>query len=243
MVSIKIINMTSSNRIICNSIDNYTYLCYENDTISNSLLEYGYWENELIKYAETFLNDNSIILDIGANIGTWSIPLAIKNRKVYSFEPYDSSFYSLCGNIFLNNKEHIIYPYHSAITDNVNKKTSMYLSETINIGGCKLIEKNDNNNQLNRYKLITLDSLKLEKVNFIKIDVEGQELNVIKGGTKTILKNKPVIFFECWDINSHHWNNIPNTHNELMDYIKSLGYNINKIYIDGDDNYEAIPIN
>ena len=235
--------MTSSNRIICNSIDNYTYLCYENDTISNSLLEYGYWENELIKYAETFLNDNSIILDIGANIGTWSIPLAIKNRKVYSFEPYDSSFYSLCGNIFLNNKEHIIYPYHSAITDNVNKKTSMYLSETINIGGCKLIEKNDNNNKLNRYKLITLDSLKLEKINFIKIDVEGQELNVIKGGTKTILKNKPVIFFECWDINSHHWNNIPNTHNELMDYIKSLGYNINKIYIDGDDNYEAIPIN
>ena len=235
--------MTSSNRIICNSIDNYTYLCYENDTISNSLLEYGYWENQLIKYAETFLNDNSIILDIGANIGTWSIPLAIKNRKVYSFEPYDSSFYSLCGNIFLNNKEHIIYPYHSAITDNVNKKTSMYLSETINIGGCKLLETKDNNNKLNRYNLITLDSLKLEKVNFIKIDVEGQELNVIKGGTKTILKNKPVIFFECWDINSHHWNNIPNTHNELMDYIKSLGYNINKIYIDGDDNYEAIPIN
>ena len=235
--------MTSSNRIICNSIDNYTYLCYENDTISNSLLEYGYWENELIKYAETFLNDNSIILDIGANIGTWSIPLAIKNRKVYSFEPYDSSFYSLCGNIFLNNKEHIIYPYHSALTDNVNKKTSMYLSETINIGGCKLLETKNNNNKLNRYNLITLDSLKLEKVNFIKIDVEGQELNVIKGGTKTILKNKPVIFFECWDINSHHWNNIPNTHNELMDYIKSLGYNINKIYIDGDDNYEAIPIN
>ena len=91
--------------------------------------------------------------------------------------------------------------------------------------------------------MITLDSLKLEKVNFIKIDVEGQELNVIKGGVKTITKNKPIIFFECWDINSHHWNNIPNTHNELMEYIKSLGYTINKINIDGNDNYEAIPIN
>ncbi len=235
--------MTSKNRIICNSIDNYTYLCYENDTISNALLEYGYWENNLIKYAETFLNDNSIILDIGANIGTWSIPLAIKNRKIYSFEPYDSSFYSLCGNIFLNNKEHIIYPYHSALTNDVNKKTTMYLSETINIGGCKLIETNDNNNKLNRYNLITLDSLKLEKINFIKIDVEGQELNVIKGGVKTIIKNKPIIFFECWDINSDHWINIPNTHNELMEYIKSLGYTINKINIDGNDNYEAIPIN
>ena len=236
--------MTSSNRTICKSIDNYSYLCYKGDTISNSLLNYGYWENNLIKYAETFLNDNSIILDIGANIGTWSIPLAIKNRTVHSFEPYDSSFYSLCGNIFINNKEHNIYPHHSALIDDINKKTTMYLPEKANMGGCKLIETkdDDNNTNLHRYKLLTLDSLKLEKLDFIKLDVEGQELNVIKGGVKTIMKNKPVIFFECWDINSHHWDKIPNTRYELMDYVKSLGYTINKVNIDGNDNYEAIPI-
>ena len=73
--------MTS--RRVCKSIDNYSYLCYDDDTISNSLATYGYWENDLIKYVEKYLNDNSIILDIGANIGTWSIPLAIKNRKIY----------------------------------------------------------------------------------------------------------------------------------------------------------------
>jgi FkbM family methyltransferase len=226
---------------ICKSIDNYTYLCYVNDTISNSLSRYGYWENNLIKYAEQYLKDDSIILDIGANIGTWSMPLAIKNRKVHSFEPYDSSFYALCGNIFLNDKSKHIFPNRMALIDDANKKTTMFLPEDVNIGGCKLIETTDDTTS-HQYELATLDSLQFEHVDFIKLDVEGQELNVLKGGVQTINKFKPVIFFECWSVDSCHWNNIPNTCNELMEYVKSLGYTVNKINIDGNDNYEAIPI-
>lgn len=229
-----------SDKRICKSIDGYSYMCYNNDTISNYLATYGYWETNLIKYAEKYLNDYSVILDIGANIGTWSIPLAIKNRKIYSFEPYDSSFYALCGNIFINNKEKLIYPYHMALIDDSNKKTTMLLPELINIGGCKLIETIECDAK-QRYKLETVDSLNFEKIDFIKLDVEGQELNVLKGAVHTILKYKPIIFFECWAINSGHWQNIPNTHNELMEYIKSLNYTIYKVNIDGNDNYEAIP--
>ena len=225
---------------ICKSIDNYFYLCYDNDTISNSLENYGYWENELIKYSEQYLNDDSIILDIGANIGTWSIPLAIKNRKIYSFEPFDSSYYALCGNIFLNNKESIIFPHQCAITDNINMKSQLFISETVNIGGCKLIEINSN--KINNYSLRTIDSFNFDKIDLIKIDVEGHELNALKSAQETILKYKPVILFECWDIDSTHWNGILNTHIELMNFIKLLGYQINKIEIDGNDNYEAIPI-
>ena len=227
-------------RRICKSIDNYNYLCYNNDTISNCLNSYGYWENNLIKYVEKYLIEDSVILDIGANIGTWSIPLAIKNRKIYSFEPFDTSYYALCGNIFINNKESLIYPRQCALTDNIDTKTSMMLPEQVNMGGCKLVES-DNTNK-NRYTLATLDSFQFERVDFIKLDVEGHELNVLKGGVNTILKYKPVILFECWDVNSHHWNGIKNVCVELMDYIKSLGYKITKIEIDGNDNYEATPI-
>ena len=70
----------------------------------------------------------------------------------------------------------------------------------------------------------------------------GQELNVLKGSVQTITKCKPVIFFECWSMGSHHLTNTPNTCNELMDYVKSLGYTVHKINIDGNDNYKAIPI-
>lgn len=231
----------STERRISKSIDNYTYICYDNDTISNHLCNYGYWENNLIKYAEQYLHENSIILDIGANIGTWSIPLAIKNRKIYSFEPYNSSFYALCGNIFINKKETSIYPYHTALTNDATKHTSMILPESVNKGGCKLITTNSASLE-QRYNLSTLDTFQFEKVDFIKLDVEGHELNVLKGGVDTILRCKPVIFFECWAINSHHWGGIPNTYTELMEYITSLGYKINKVNIDGNDNYEAIPL-
>jgi len=129
-----------------------------------------------------------------------------------------------------------------ALIDDSNKKTTMKLSEIVNIGGCKLIETTDSDTK-QRYKLETLDSLNFEKIDFIKLDVEGQELNVLNGGVNTILKYRPIIFFECWAIDSGHWKNIPNTHNELMAYIKSLNYIINKVNIDGNDNYEAIPNN
>lgn len=227
-------------RRICKTIDNYLYGCYNNDTISNCLSAYGYWENNLIKYTEKYLTDDSIILDIGANIGTWSIPLAVKNRKIYSFEPFDSSFYALCGNIFLNNKEKYIYPRHCALTDDVSKNTTMMLPELVNIGGCKLIETTTQKE--NRYSLATLDSFQFDKIDLIKMDVEGHELNVLKGAIDTINRCKPVIMFECWATDSTHWKNIPNTGIELMEYIRSIDYTINKIDIDGNDNYEAIPI-
>jgi len=193
----------------------------------------------LIKYTEKYLTDDSVILDIGANIGTWSIPLAVKNRKIYSFEPFDSSFYALCGNIFINKKENI-YPRQCALTDNVNRKTTLMLPELVNIGGCKLIETDLNTE--NNYSLATIDSFSFDKVDLIKLDVEGHELNVLKGGVNTIARCKPVIMFECWAADSIHWKNIPNTGTELMEYIESIGYKINKINIDGNDNYEAIPL-
>ena len=227
-------------RRLCKTIDNYSYICYENDTISNSLADYGYWENKLIQYTEKYLTDNSVILDIGANIGTWSIPLAIKNRKIYSFEPFDSSFYALCGNIFINKKENNIYPRQCALTDNVNKNTTLMLPELVNIGGCKLIETDLNTE--NKYSLATIDSFSFDTVDLIKLDVEGHELNVLKGGVNTIARCKPVIMFECWAPDSIHWNNIPNTGGELMEYIESIGYKINKINIDGNDNYQATPL-
>jgi len=226
-------------RKVVKSIDNYTYLCYSNDSISDSLANHGYWENNLIRHAETYLSHDSVILDIGANIGTWSMPLAIRKRTLHAFEPYDPSFYALCGNIFLNAKEGLVHPYRCALTDDVHKRRSLTLTEVCNQGGCKLVDGGAENQ--NAPNMRTIDSFEFERVDFIKIDVEGHELNVIRGGEQTIRRCKPVIFFECWDSSSPHWNGILNTHDALMAHIASLGYVINHVNIDGCDNYEALP--
>lgn len=64
----------------------------------------------------------------------------------------------------------------------------------------------------------TLDSFKIEKVNFIKLDVEGHEFKVLKGAVETITKNKPVIFME-------HCEKFGNV-KKASDFLKSLGYEI-----------------
>jgi FkbM family methyltransferase len=221
---------------VYDSLDGYQYLCYENDTISNALRDYGEWDNGLIQHAEMFLREDSVILDIGANIGTWTIPLAIKNRKIFSFEPMESSFYALCGNIFLNQKEKHIVVHRCALTDNVEQALTMTTAETINMGGSRLSPTQNGQS----CTLATLDSLTLPPIDFIKLDVEGHEINVLRGGIQTILRDQPIIFFECWDVHSEHWKGIPNTAHELMAFIRSLGYTIQSLGCG--DNYKASPL-
>lgn len=180
------------------------YLCYGNDTISKSLDFTKNWESYLIQKALSYLKDDSVILDIGANIGVWSINLATKQRKIYSFEPFKSSYMALCGNIFLNKLEANITPYNIALTDDININYEFKLDEECNIGGVRLIKKEkDTINPFNDIKLSTIDMLNLEKLDLIKLDVEGHELKVLKGGIETIKKCKPIIFFECWTKESY----------------------------------------
>jgi FkbM family methyltransferase len=225
---------------ISKSIDGYIYLCHGNETRD-------YAKNNLILYIEKYLNPTSIILDIGANIGTCSIPMSNKNRKIYSFEPYTDSFQALCGNIFINNKTNIT-PLHFALTDSTNVNISPEeINSKILMDGNKKINETYRPAQINRshFMLKTLDSFDFEKIDFIKLDSKGHELNVLMGGVNTILKYKPIILFECWSLDSICWTSIPNTYRQLMDYITyNLCYNIHKIEIDkvdGIDNYEAIP--
>ena len=82
------------------------YLLRENwDWISDKgLIEQGHWEKNLIEKAKTFLQENSNVIDIGANLGVWSITLShsVPLGRVYSFEPQTETYHQLGGNLFLN---------------------------------------------------------------------------------------------------------------------------------------------
>jgi len=178
-----------------------SFLCYGNDTISKHLDYEKNWENHLIQIANLHLKDDSVILDIGANIGIWSISLAIKQRKIYSFEPFKASYMTLCGNVFLNKVENNVFPYNMALTDDISKNYDFKLDDEFNIGGIRLVSNEGTISS--KITLSTIDILGLEKLDLIKVDVEGHEYNVLRGGLETIKKFKPIIFFECWIRDSH----------------------------------------
>ena len=80
----------------------------------------------------------------------------------------------------------------------------------------------------------TLDSFELTDINFIKIDVEGHEQQVLEGSIKTITENDyPKILFESWD-EHHEKEGHPSIQiqTDLFDFIKSLEYKIVKVGLD-----------
>lgn len=132
-------------------------------------------------YFKNYLSNNSLALDVGANIGAMSEKYSSFFKKVISIEPNIS----------------IYKDYNARKSDNVkllnyavgekNKKVSLeYYGYNI---GMFRVTKGSNIN------MITIDSLDINP-SFIKIDVEGYELNVLKGAQKTIEKNKPLIYIE-----------------------------------------------
>ncbi len=153
--------------------------------------------------SKRFINSvkqGDVVLDIGANIGYYSIlasKLVGKKGKVYAFEPDPQNIKLLYKNIKLNNCRNITV-IEAALG---SKKGKLDLIQDLsNPGESKLSKKNIANSV--KVKVLTLDQFvkteKIKKIDLIKIDVEGAEPDVLKGSIKTLRLNKSLkLFIEC----------------------------------------------
>lgn len=162
------------------------------------------------------------MIDIGANVGYYSLTLAPYFENVYAFEPTPIAYNALCGGIALNGYTNV-YAHQIAIGDDSQVGIQALQIVAEDAGG------NSISNPLNTKKLgeisvqlRTLDSYNLE-TNFIKIDVEGNELETLKGAVNTIKKYKPFIAIEIWDKVSY-----ADKRKQCLDYLDKLGYKCEK---------------
>lgn len=213
---------------------NISYLLMNtNDIISHVINQHGSFNDERYQTAYTLLSKMSsvVIYDIGAHIGTFSLPIAKKlpNSQIYSFEVQQPIYLQLSANILLNSAFNIT-PVHAAI-GNLTAKIQIdqldYITSA-NIGAYTLDKEirkinPQGNNYItdNQYTVdqIKLDDLTLPLPSLIKISVCGTEINVLKGAARIIKESKPIIFIDCW-----HSDFFTTQRNELLDYIKSIGY-------------------
>ena len=181
------------------------------------------------------------MLDIGAHTGTYAISLADNCNQVFAFEPQKMTYYALCGSVTLSNIKNInCLNIGLGSSEQVGIKDLFIISN--DGGGSTVINSNDkyNNNDSNKQQRVlateqiiikTLDSLNIDNIGFIKMDVEDNELNVIKGSLDTLKNsNYPKILFES-NKTSKTTNN---SSNDLFNYLKDLHYNI--IQISGFNN-------
>ena len=185
---------------------------------SNNLSYYsnhGLFESSLMEWAKQFCFGNKITLDIGAHSGTYSLCLANRSQHVYSFEPQRMTYYSLCGSVALSNLKNVTcLNYGLGSPEQVGEKELFIVSN--DGGGSTLIKSQSNVLTTETVNIRTLDSLGLKNIGFIKMDVEENELNVLKGAVETLKNSKyPTILFESNDRNE-----------DLFNFIKELSYDI-----------------
>jgi FkbM family methyltransferase len=162
---------------------------------------------------------DDVVLDVGANVGKYVIHtanLVSVKGMVVALEPFDETFNILCENIKENGFEKIVKPIKIAASDK-KRKTRMYFKK--NWWGLNSIVETPGENYV-EVNTDTIDSLltdlNIEKVNWVKIDVEGAEYDVLLGAVKTLTNNNINLIIEVRSANK----------DKVSNFLKSLGYSV-----------------
>lgn len=157
------------------------------------------------------LPEEAVVVDGGANIGFFSIPVAqrIKSRggRLISFEPQRMLFYALCGSVALNDLENV-HPLNKALgaTPGSAVLPAVDYSKPSDYGTVSIQATAPHEDAVPRIlrkqevDVVTLDSLDLHRLDFLKLDVEGYEIQALTGGLQTLQKHRPWIWIEFFII-------------------------------------------
>lgn len=192
------------------------------DVISQALYYSGAWEPWNIQISLALLDgaEVPVVVDVGANVGAYAIPLARAlaphRGSVHAFEAQRIVYYQLCGNVVINRLDNC-FPRHVAIGReecDLDLPVPDYTTE-FNIGGFSLdaaIRARSSMTSISetgcteKIRQTTLDACKLPRISLLKIDVEGMEQEVILGAAATLTASSfPPLVFESWSNNEAPW--------------------------------------
>ena len=198
----EIVRDINYNKILLN-LDNY---------IDSIIYLNGSYEQKNIEFLETLFSQHkcTYFIDVGANIGIYSMYFANNSnlKMSYSFEPNPSNYAQLSANIFLNNISEKVKLFNVALSDKTSQGQLFVVKEKTDDdfgkynAGMHSLNKNLTRDMnpvaVNIYRGDDLINLS-EEIICLKIDVEGHELNVLKGISNLLNSNKCIIMIEIFD--------------------------------------------
>jgi FkbM family methyltransferase len=194
--------------IVLGSFQGKDYLinCHPGNLIETTIYLDKIWEENIAKIMSIYLDGSSgIMIDVGANIGASTIPLAAKHPQIrfHCYEPHPEIFDRLKKNIKLNNFNNV-EAVNSAVSNSTEKLLKFYAQKNAeNMGRSSL----NLNIDIKEHDEITVPIVSIDNtfadssdpVLLIKIDTQGTELEVLQSAKKTIKKFRPTILFELED--------------------------------------------
>jgi FkbM family methyltransferase len=180
-----------------------TYLADETPIFVNAndfggpfnLMNGGRYEEENVDVLFSFIKEDTVFLDIGANLGFFSLKISRRlgpKGKVYAFEPHPWLYDLLCRNVYVNGLRHKATCFKMALSD---QNTTAILQYPVgHLGGGHLGAADVSSGTSVEADLRRLDDVLGAdfRCDLIKIDVEGHEINVLNG-MKNIVINSPQI--------------------------------------------------
>jgi FkbM family methyltransferase len=176
---------------------------------------YGEWSEAEIEVFRQIVRPGDTVVDAGAHIGSHALFLAKAvgpRGRVYAFEPQRVLFQTLCANMALNGMPNA-FCRHAALGEKPGTVSVPAIDYAVpaNFGGLSL----EGQASGEAVELATLDGMDLPTCRLIKIDVEGMESQVLRGGRNLIARDKPILYVE---------NDKPERAQELTGLIDALGY-------------------
>jgi len=189
------------------------------------------WEPHIAELIAGYLNEpKAAVVDVGANIGATSIPLAkhFPNVSFHLFEPHPIVFDDLNHNLSFNKLSNV-NAKNVAITDTGSSMMPFYAQRNAKNFGLSSFTLNNNieDYEVIQVKCEALDEILSDQicVKVIKVDTQGHELQVLRSAQKLIAKQRPVIFFE---FESDYFSESieTDTKNEILRFFKELHYEL-----------------
>lgn len=175
------------------------------------------WLNHFNQMIIDVVKKRSVVVQAGSWQGVYPFLLSNMFEKVYTFEPDPVNFYCTVNNCQRDN----IFKFQAVLADNPGV---VFFEETTSTGQGRVEKTNSFNLQIEKkvpVQAITIDSLNLENCDFLMLDVENYEYEVLVGAANTIKKFLPVILVE------HNYKDEDNR--KVKDFLSNFGYKLDRM--------------
>lgn len=213
-------------------------ICRLRDWIPWNIYIHGSYivEESYEKFMMSFCDESKVILDVGANIGYYSIQFAKRSDGiVYAFEPMDYQFNTLLKNININELDNIV-PIKKIVSDHAGNQR-IYFSGMDNTAASSVVSETEVYEDVPSIRLDQFCKERhIKSIDLIKIDVEGYELNVLRG-LLAMLKSHNIkhLFIE---IVEKHLLKAGDSAEEVFNFLNQFGYRGFSIKNGKPENYQ-----
>jgi FkbM family methyltransferase len=224
---IKSIEISNDRVLMTDKTFGVQMICPPNDlrVLPIETLNFKSYEEDELNFIFSLLGNDAIVLDIGANLGWYSLAISkiFPAAQIYAFEPLPHIFDYLTSHMTLNKTQNI-QAFNFGLSDEIGQRT-FYFATNNSVNASMINVSNNECAQKINVNLTTLDAFtkerKMKKIDFIKCDVEGAELKVLKGAFQVLENDRPVILCEM----VRKWTAPFGYHpNDIINYLKAYSY-------------------